>query len=378
MSLQWPHRHGAKDKQREVASSHESLRRLQSRGTKLLHPAAFDEVTGFEASARFGLVALAKTPCGNGRRRPAHARFDKTVGRRLARRAAKSHFDRWFREGDFVAGPQSSSLVKALQEAAMALRTNHFARAEQLAEKILKSNRTDRHAVLILAHALLGQNRTAEAIAPLERMARRGSDGEVETLLGAALCNSARRADGIAQLRETAARRPAYLPAFQELAGQLAKAGQFDEAIGVIEEALALAPDSTELKLDLGRLLIQNNAPARASEILASVREAAPGRPDILTDLGRALRLKGDYAAAADAYRHALALRPDDALSRVNLAACLLETGNRDGAEAALRAIVRGRPDMLGRATYTLTAASHGRCFFYLNAAAKFLGAEGT
>jgi thioredoxin-like negative regulator of GroEL len=139
-----------------------------------------------------------------------------------------------------VAGPQSSSLVKALQEAAMALRTNHFSRAEQLAEKILKSNRTDRHAVLILAHALLGQNRTAEAIAPLERMARRGSDGEVETLLGAALCNSARRADGIAQLRETAARRPAYLPAFQELAGQLAKAGQFDEAIGAIEEALAL------------------------------------------------------------------------------------------------------------------------------------------
>ena len=122
----------------------------------------------------------------------------------------------------------------------MALRTNHFSRAEQLAEKILKSNRTDRHAVLILAHALLGQNRTAEAIAPLERMARRGSDGEVETLLGAALCNSARRADGIAQLRETAARRPAYLPAFQELAGQLAKAGQFDEAIGAIEEALAL------------------------------------------------------------------------------------------------------------------------------------------
>lgn len=259
----------------------------------------------------------------------------------------------------------------------MALRTNHFARAEQLAEKILKSNRTDRHAVLILAHALLGQNRTAEAIAPLERMARRGSDGEVETLLGAALCNSERRADGIAQLRETAARRPAYLPAFQELAGQLAKAGQFDEAIGVIEEALALAPDSTELKLDLGRLLIQNNAPARASEILAAVREAAPGRPDILTDLGRALRLKGDYAAAADAYRHALALRPDDALSRVSLAACLLETGNRDGAEAALRTIVRGRPDMLGRATYALTAASHGRCFFYLNVAAKFLGAEG-
>lgn len=272
-------------------------------------------------------------------------------------------------------GPQSNSLIKSLQEAATALRSKHFAQAEQLAAKILKSNRTDRHAVLILAHALLGQDRTAEAVAPLERMARRGSDGEIETLLGATLCNSARRAEGIAQLRETAARRPPYLPAFQELAGQLAKTGQFDEAVGVIEQALALAPDSVELKFDLGKLLIQNNAPARASQILVAAREAAPGRSDIHAELGRALLLTGDYAAAADAYRHALALRPDDALARANLAACLLEMGKRDDAEAALRTIVRGRPDMLGRAAYALTAASHGRCFFYLSAAAKFLGA---
>jgi tetratricopeptide (TPR) repeat protein len=271
---------------------------------------------------------------------------------------------------------QSSSLIKALQEAATALRSNQFARAEQLAEKILKSNRTDRHAVLILAHALLGQNRTDEAIAPLERLVRRGGDGEVETLLGAALCNSGRRADGIAQLRQTVARRPAYLPAFQELAGQLARTGQFDEATVVIEDALALAPDNVELRLDLGRLLIQNNGHARASQILASLRDAAPGRPDILAELGRALRITGDYAAAVDAYRHALALRPDDALSRASLAACLLEMGQRDAAEAALRATVSGRPDMLGRAIHALTAASHGRCFFSLSAAAKFLGVE--
>ena len=185
----------------------------------------------------------------------------------------------------------------------MALRSKHFARAEQLAAKILKSNRTEKHAILILAHALLGQNRTDEAIAPLERMARRGGDGEVETLLGATLCNSGRRADGIAQLRQTVARRPAYLPAFQELAGQLAKAGQFDEALGIIQVALALMPDSIELKLDLGRLLLQNNALAKATQTLTALRNAAPGRPDILTELGRALLLQGDYAAAADAYR---------------------------------------------------------------------------
>ena len=94
---------------------------------------------------------------------------------------------------------------QALQQASLALQTGQFGRAQQLATEILKSNRTDRNAVLILAHALIAQNRASEAIAPLEKAARRGSDAEVETLLGAALCGSARPADGIEQLRRTAA-----------------------------------------------------------------------------------------------------------------------------------------------------------------------------
>jgi Flp pilus assembly protein TadD len=251
-----------------------------------------------------------------------------------------------------------------------------FDRAEQLAAKFLKSNRADRNAVLILAHALIAQNRHAEAIVPLERAARRKSDAEIETLLGAALCGSGRSEDGIRQLRRTAAQRPPYLPSFQELAGQLAKAGQLNEGIKTIENGLALVPESIDLKLDLGRLLFQNNQRAEARAVLMAARDAAPGRPDILIELARALQVDGEYAAAADAFRHALALRPDDTMTRANLAACLLEMGQRDGGEAALRAVLRGRPHMLSRAAYVLAASSHGRFFFRMSAAAKFLGRE--
>jgi Flp pilus assembly protein TadD len=163
------------------------------------------------------------------------------------------------------------------------------------------------------------------------------------------------------------------LPAFQELAGRLARAGQLNEAIGTIEEGLALSPESIDLKVDLGRLFLQNNERAKARAILVVARDAAPGRPDILMELGRALLYDGEYAAAADAFRHALALRPDDALSRTNLAACLLEMGERDAGEAALRSALRGRPQLLGRAVYALAASSHGRFFFRPSAAAKFL-----
>ena len=256
------------------------------------------------------------------------------------------------------------------------MRARQFAEAEQIATSILKSNRKDRHAALLLAHALMGQKRGGEAIASLERVARRGDDGEVETLLGALLCGAGRATDGLAQLRRTTARRPPYLPSFQELAGQLAKAGQYDEAISTVEAGLALAPGSIDLKLDLGRLLHDTNDFARAASVLTAARDAAPGRPDVLNQLGRVLILRGDYAAAADAFRRVLALYPDDRSTRAYLATSLFEQGERDAAEAALRSIIRGQPQLLGRAAFVMAAASHGRFFFSQRDVAKFLGGE--
>ena len=75
---------------------------------------------------------------------------------------------------------QNKSLVQALQQAAHALRMQQFGQAEQLASGILKSNRADRNAALILAHALIGQNRAAEALPSLER-ALRGKDSSGST-----------------------------------------------------------------------------------------------------------------------------------------------------------------------------------------------------
>ena len=263
--------------------------------------------------------------------------------------------------------------AQLLERAAHALRTQRFAEAEQLAAEVLKGSRTDTAAASILAHALLALNRAGEAIVPLEKVARRTGDAGIETLLGAALGSAGRRAEAIEQLRLTTARRPPFLPAFQELAGQLAKAGRVDEAIAVIESGLGLAPEAVDLQLDLARLHLGHNDRGRARVILSSARDAAPGRPEILTELARVLLLDGDYASAADAYRHALAHRPDDAFTRADLAACLLEMGDRDAGEANLRAAVRGGPHVLGRAIHALAASSHGRFFFRPSAVAKFL-----
>ena len=249
----------------------------------------------------------------------------------------------------------------------------HFAEAERLASEILRASRTDTAAVTILAQSLIAQGRGSEAIAPLEKAVRRGGDAGIETLLGAALGGAGRREEAIEQLRRTAARRPPFPPAYQELAGQLAKAGRVDEAIAAIESGLAVLPENIDLQLDLTRLHLRGNARDKARAILLKAREAAPGRPEILSALARVLLLDGEYTAAADIYRHALALRPDDAMTRADLAACLLEMGERDAGEANLRLALRGQPQMLGRTTYTLANSSHGRFFFRQSAVAKFL-----
>jgi tetratricopeptide (TPR) repeat protein len=263
-----------------------------------------------------------------------------------------------------------------LEHAALALRMRHFAEAEQLATELLRVSRTDVAAVSILARALIGQNRGEEAIAPLEKAARHSSNAGVEILLGAALGGAGRREEAIEHLRRAAARRPPFIPAFQELAGQLAKSGRLDEAIAVVEGGLGLVPEAIDLQIDLARLHLQRNERAKARAILSKACEAAPGHPEVLIALARVRLLDGEYAFAADGYRHALAHRPDDAMTRADLAACLLEMGEREAGEANLRSALRSGPQMLGRTTHALAASSHGRFFFRASAVAKFLRGE--
>jgi tetratricopeptide (TPR) repeat protein len=263
--------------------------------------------------------------------------------------------------------------AELIERASIALRMQNFVEAERLALEVLRASRTEVVATWVLGRALLAQNRAAEAVGPLEKAARRTNDPGMETLLGAALGESGRRQEAIEQLHRTAARRPPFLPAFQELAGQLAKDRRLDEAIATIGSALTLAPANIDLQLDLARLHLERNARGEARAVLAEAHKAHPGRPDIATLLARLMRQDGDYAAAAETYRLALGLRPDDAMTRADLAACLFEMDEREAAEGNLRSALRGRPQMLAKGAYTLVHSSHGRFFFRPSALKRYL-----
>jgi predicted Zn-dependent protease len=260
-----------------------------------------------------------------------------------------------------------------LERAAMALNMHRLGEAERLASDVLKAERGNVRAASLLGQALLAQNRADEAITPLERAARRSDDPALETLHAIALNAAGRREDALEQLRVTTARRPAFPPAFRELASQLRKKGEQAEAIAVLEVCLALAPGIVELLMDLAALRLARNERGLARAALSKALAAAPGRSDVLALQAQVLLLDGEYASAADAYRHVLAQKPDEAMIRTEFAVCLMELGERAAGEQHLRTATRDRPQLLLRAIHSLAAARHGRFFLRPSAVAQFL-----
>jgi tetratricopeptide (TPR) repeat protein len=273
--------------------------------------------------------------------------------------------------------PQPSDAhAQALEQAALALRSQRPDQAERLAAGVLNTDRANAQAAQILGTALLVQGRGAEAVAPLTSTAQRTQDPAVETLLARALAAAGRRDDAIAQLRQATQRRPAYPLAFLELGEALGASGRPSEGIAILEAGLALFPSADGLRIALGYLHLQRNDRPSARRRFEAVRKAAPGRGDAMVGLAKVMALDGEHAAAAELYRRALALRPQDVGSRLALAKSLLELGDREAGEAALRTVVDGSAQLTGLAVSTLATASHGRFFLRPSDAKRFLGAS--
>jgi tetratricopeptide (TPR) repeat protein len=266
--------------------------------------------------------------------------------------------------------------ASALEQADRALRSGRPDEAERLAAQVLKADRANLAAARALGAALILQNRPGEAVAPLQRAARRSGDPAIETLLARALAQTGRRDEALDVLREAQSRRPPWPQAFLELGDQLGAAGRFDEAAAAYEAGLALRPDALVLRVGLGYLCLQRNDRARALNLFQAVSAAAPERFDGLLGMARTLTLEGDYDRAAAYYRRVLELRPDDAASRIELGKCLLELGRREAGEATLRAAAARAPQQAGAAIVALAAAGRGRFFLRPSAAARFMRTE--
>ena len=266
--------------------------------------------------------------------------------------------------------PDSGRPGPALEAAAAARPAGRFDEAERLAAPMAAAHAT---AAQILGIARLSLGRPADAIGPLSAAAGQGRDPAIETWLARALAADGRRDEALDQWRRASERRPAYPPAFLELADALSASGHLDEAAAALEAGLALLPAADGFRVALGYVHLKRNDRAGARKAFEHVRRAAPSRQDAMVGLAQVLSLDGDYARAAELYRRALAIRPDNVGARIGLGRCLLEAGDRPAGEAALRQAVQEAPEVSGPAILALSAVPHGRIFLRRSAAQAFL-----
>jgi Flp pilus assembly protein TadD len=130
-----------------------------------------------------------------------------------------------------------------------------------------------------------------------------------------------------------------------ELAKALAREGQDDQAIPLLQRALEAAPKSAVLNYQLG-VAYQNSG--KIEEAIAAFRKAAAADPrnsGALNNLGLALCQAQRAKDAVPVLQKAVALSPKNLAARQNLAAAYVNLGQYDDAIATLRTALKLAPN---------------------------------
>ena len=188
---------------------------------------------------------------------------------------------------------------------------------------------------------------------------------EVRYALAITLAGRGRADEAIEELQRALATRPNYDDARRQLALVLGRQGRVDESLAEYQKALALRPTSASTYSSLGLMLFEN---ARYEEAIAAFGRATELQPDnfmgfqqlgavyhtigktdlallnykranairtspvTLSAIGAVHHSRGEFAQAIEAYRQAIGLRPNAAITHRNLGDALARLGR--GAEA--------------------------------------------
>jgi protein O-mannosyl-transferase len=160
---------------------------------------------------------------------------------------------------------------------------------------------------------------------------------DAHTNLGNVLLAAGRRAEAMTHLREAVQLAPDSSEAWNNLGGGLTEAGETREALECYRRATAIDPEDARLRLNLGTALATSGDLDGAIAALgaAEPRLSASHAPALAAarfNLGNALFQSNRVEHAAEQYRLALRLRPDDIDARINLGYSLVRLGR--GAEA--------------------------------------------
>ena len=236
-----------------------------------------------------------------------------------------------------------------LQEAAEAC----FANASRLDEQDFAS-------LYFLGLIELERGRLDEAVVTLEQVLRMEQDYTAARVrLGKALIELGNSERGRQELERAMQEQPFAAAAHYSLGQLAAREGDHQKAVEHFERVLSMQPQATRVHYPLGqsyRRLGDNRSAASHVErsgdrevthpdpLTEALRDLASGVGDILNTSGRAF-FEGLFAEAADGYRRAIEIDPDNVEAHKGLALALERLGDNEGAEERFREALRLRPD---------------------------------
>jgi Tfp pilus assembly protein PilF len=129
------------------------------------------------------------------------------------------------------------------------------------------------------------------------------------------------------------------------LASMLRDAGEYDEAVGVLREAVRVHGVTAKIYTELGLIYMQQKRPELAQLVLAKALELDAKDPAVYNALAMIAQRNGKAQEAFQLFDQAVSLDASFIDARFNKATVLLDAGDYQRAKVELSAIVERRPD---------------------------------
>jgi predicted CXXCH cytochrome family protein len=217
---------------------------------------------------------------------------------------------------------------------------------------------------LYVAAAQVAQKSNLEGGIPkLENALRtyRPKRPEFYAVMAQALLSTGRRDQAIAMYQASLERDTRFLPGLRGLGTELAKGGDINRAVQVLEQARALDPHDAATLHELGLAYHELGRNADAESALRAAIGFDPDLPEIRNSLGNILLEGGDREKAGEEIREAIRVQPDLGAAHVNLGNVLASGGEMTQAQREYQFAVRLDPaNPTARYSYGACLASQG------------------
>lgn len=209
--------------------------------------------------------------------------------------------------------PAGKSLFVTTRRAEILLRSGREAEGRKQLEELAAGGETA--STLAAAQSLQRVERYADSIPMLERLVARQPDSAVaHFLLGAAYDRTGKRSQALPELRRVLAIDPDFHAALNYLGYALAEAKEsLDEALSLVEKAVALEPDNGAYVDSLGWTYYQLGRHEQARGYLERAARLEPSDATLQEHLGDVYVALGQNDRAREAYGRALELGDDNA-----------------------------------------------------------------